>query len=138
MFDIGFWELTLIMVIVLIVVGPERLPSMARTAGVWISKIRRMVGEVKAEVERELRSEELKGNLQKGTFDELKRVAGDVRSFGRDLQQDVGEAGQKSTATPGLDRSVPSDAAQRSSQAPASGSDPETQKPVSKAEGESR
>ena len=144
MFDIGFWELTLIMVIVLIVVGPERLPSMARTAGLWISKIRRMVGDVKAEVERELRSEELRGNLQKGTLDELKRVAGDVRTIGRDLHRDVAESEKKSKPTPGLGKSEPPTAsAQRgASQDPSptssSGAEPEAQQPAPRAEGESR
>ena len=43
MFDVGFWELSLIGAIMLVVLGPERLPGVARTAGFWIAKIRRMV-----------------------------------------------------------------------------------------------
>lgn len=60
MFDIGFWELAMIAVIALLVVGPERLPRLARTAGIWFGKIRGFVANVKADVERELRAEELK------------------------------------------------------------------------------
>ena len=66
MFDIGFWELALIGVVALLVVGPERLPGLARTAGVWVRKVRRFVGSVKADIEQELRAEELKSLLDEG------------------------------------------------------------------------
>ncbi len=55
MFDIGFWELVLIGVVALLVVGPERLPKLARTAGLWIGRGRRMLSSVKAEIDRELK-----------------------------------------------------------------------------------
>jgi sec-independent protein translocase protein TatB len=42
MFDIGFWEMAFIGVIALVVIGPERLPGVARTAGLWVGKARRM------------------------------------------------------------------------------------------------
>ena len=60
MFDIGFWELALIMVVALLVLGPERLPKVARTAGLWFGRARRMVANVKADIDRELKAEELK------------------------------------------------------------------------------
>jgi sec-independent protein translocase protein TatB len=65
MFEIGFWELVLIMVIALIVLGPERLPEVARTVGHWMGKARGMVRTVKAEIDRELAAEELQRVLQK-------------------------------------------------------------------------
>ena len=65
MFDVGFQELTLIGVIALIVVGPERLPRMARTLGLWMGKIRYYVGQVKSDIEREVRAQELKEMLDK-------------------------------------------------------------------------
>ena len=40
MFDIGFWELMLVFVIALVVLGPERLPGAARQAGLWVRRIR--------------------------------------------------------------------------------------------------
>jgi len=43
MFDIGFWELLLILILALLIVGPGRLPTAARTAGYWFSKARRYV-----------------------------------------------------------------------------------------------
>ena len=63
MFDIGFWELAVIMVVALLVVGPERLPKLARTVGMWVGRGRRMVQSVKADIDRELAADELKKTL---------------------------------------------------------------------------
>ena len=60
MFDIGFWELLLIMVLAMIVIGPEKLPGAARTAGRWVGKARRFVEGVKTEVADEFDVTELK------------------------------------------------------------------------------
>lgn len=60
MFDVGFWELMLIGVVALVVIGPERLPGVARTAGKWVGKGKRMLTDVKAEIDQELKAEELK------------------------------------------------------------------------------
>jgi sec-independent protein translocase protein TatB len=64
MFDIGFSELILLMVVILLVVGPERLPRVARTAGLYLGRARRMIATVKADVARELAADELKRTLQ--------------------------------------------------------------------------
>ena len=58
MFDVGFWEIAIVAVVALIVVGPERLPPLARTVGLWIGKARRMVADVKADIDREVRESE--------------------------------------------------------------------------------
>ncbi len=89
MFDIGFWEISLIMVVLLLVVGPERLPKLARTAGIYVGKARRMVAEVKAEVNRELRAQELKETLGAQGIEQLKGTADELRSIGSDLKSDV-------------------------------------------------
>ena len=60
MFDIGFWELTLIGIIALLVIGPERLPRVARTAGLWFGKARYFISNVKADIDKELKADELK------------------------------------------------------------------------------
>lgn len=60
MFDVGFMELLLIGVVALLVVGPERLPKLARTAGMWLGKGRRFISSVKTDIEQELKAEELK------------------------------------------------------------------------------
>ena len=60
MFDIGFWELCLIGVVALVVIGPERLPRVAREVGLWIGKIRGFIANVQQDINREIsRSEEL-------------------------------------------------------------------------------
>lgn len=60
MFDIGFWEILLILVLALVVIGPERLPGAARTLGLWVGKARRYVEGVKGEVEQEFDLSEFK------------------------------------------------------------------------------
>lgn len=60
MFDVGFWELVMIGVVALLVIGPERLPRVARTVGLWVGRARRMLASVKADIDRELHAEELK------------------------------------------------------------------------------
>ncbi len=74
MFDIGFWEVLLIAVVALLVVGPDRLPALARTVGLWVGKIRRMVAQVKDDVERELRADEIRRMLDKPEeFDDVEK-----------------------------------------------------------------
>lgn len=60
MFDIGFSELMLIALVGLIVIGPERMPKLARTAGHLLGRLQRYVGDVKADISREMQLEELK------------------------------------------------------------------------------
>ena len=54
MFDFGFWEIAIIGVITLIVVGPERLPALARKAGVIMGKLNKFLNKVKADINEEL------------------------------------------------------------------------------------
>ena len=63
MFDIGFWELAIIALVALVVIGPERLPAVARTAGSWFARLRRVANEFRQEVSDELRAEELRQAL---------------------------------------------------------------------------
>lgn len=59
MFDVGFWELAIIGIVALVIVGPERLPGLARTAGLWVGKARRMMSDVKRDIDRELKASEM-------------------------------------------------------------------------------
>jgi len=60
MFDIGFSELMLIAVVALVVIGPERLPRVARTAGHLLGRLQRYVSTVKSDISREMQVEELR------------------------------------------------------------------------------
>ena len=75
MFDFGFSEMLVIGVIALVVLGPERLPVVARTAGEWVGKAQRFVAQVKSDIDRETELSELK-RIQ----DEAKALADDVKS----------------------------------------------------------
>lgn len=86
MFDIGFWEVSLIAVLALIILGPERLPGVARTAGLWIGRARRLVAEVKADIKREIDQEELRqfrniGEDLKAAGDEVAQAGSEVAKF---------------------------------------------------------
>ena len=65
MFDIGFTEILIVGVVALIVLGPERLPSALRTAGMWVGRIKRTVGSVQKEISEELRVEEMRQAAKK-------------------------------------------------------------------------
>ncbi len=60
MFDVGFSELVMIGLVSLIVIGPERLPKVARLVGFWLGKSRSMIANVKSEIQYELHQEELR------------------------------------------------------------------------------
>ncbi len=65
MFDIGFWELSVIGIVALIVIGPDKLPGVARTAGKWVGRTRRFVNQVKTDIDREIQQDELRKLLEK-------------------------------------------------------------------------
>lgn len=81
MFDIGFWELLLIAVVALLVIGPERLPGVAQTAGRWIGRGRRMIMDVKADIDKEMKAEELKKILdQQRNSNPLEEIVEETRA----------------------------------------------------------
>jgi len=63
MFDAGFLEMLVIGVLALVIVGPERLPGIARKVGSWLGKARALVNTTKADIERELRTDEMRNML---------------------------------------------------------------------------
>jgi len=67
MFDVGFWELCLVGLVCLLVIGPEKLPKAARVAGFWIGKTRNMVASVKSEIKEELQAEEMRQIIKEQT-----------------------------------------------------------------------
>ncbi len=80
MFDIGISEILVIGVVALIVIGPERLPKVARTLGHMFGRLQRYVNEVKADINREME------------LDELRKLQSQVQSAARDIEQSVSKA----------------------------------------------
>ena len=81
MFDIGFLELMFIGVVGLLVLGPERLPRAARTAGLWIGKIKRTATGMQREISAQLEAEDLRQKLneqQKKLDESVRQVQSDV------------------------------------------------------------
>ncbi|NNC70678.1 MAG: twin-arginine translocase subunit TatB [Flavobacteriaceae bacterium] len=76
MFDFGFWEVAIVMVVALLVVGPERLPALAGQIGKWVGKAKRMIASVRSDIESEIKAAELKEILEKqqGEIGELKEM----------------------------------------------------------------
>jgi sec-independent protein translocase protein TatB len=110
MFDVGFWELIMIAVVALVVVGPERLPRMARVAGLWLGRAQRMLGSVKAEIDRELKADELKEIMRKqAASNPLTTIIEETSSLGtRSFRSSAGgtEAGSGSSDTDALTRAA--------------------------------
>tara|TARA_R110002096_G_scaffold42642_10_gene114864 strand:+ start:3574 stop:3867 length:294 start_codon:yes stop_codon:yes gene_type:complete len=76
-FDIGFWEFSLIAIVALVVVGPEKLPELTRTVGKLIGRARRTMRELKYELERDAEFEEVKRlreEFSKKHLDELEKT----------------------------------------------------------------
>ena len=78
MFDIGFSEMILIAIIALVVLGPEKLPRVARTAGHLLGRMQRYVNDVKSDINREIELDELR-KLQK----EMEKTAQSIQEIGR-------------------------------------------------------
>ena len=101
MFDIGFWELMIIGLVALVVVGPERLPRLAYTAGKWLGKGRSMISAVKNEIDKEIKSEELKEALakQKQALNPLEEVIEETGSTMRELGNEANKAARAGQAS---------------------------------------
>ena len=88
MFDFGFSELILIGVVMLVVVGPERLPKVARTAGLLLGRVQRYVSDVKSDIQREMQLEELKA-LQQQVKQQAQELESAVRSNAANLESEM-------------------------------------------------
>ena len=92
MFDVGFWEILLILVLALVVIGPERLPGAARKAGFFVGKARRYIEGVRSEVEAEFDVKEFKRVLhnQEVQINELQQQLKDgVDDFKSDMPENI-------------------------------------------------
>ena len=77
MLDISFSELMIIGIVALVVIGPERLPKVARTAGHLFGRLQRYVSDVKADISREMQ------------LDELKQLRGDLQESARSFERSI-------------------------------------------------
>src|SRR5262245_19192487 len=94
MFDIGFSELLVIGIIALIVIGPERLPRVARTVGVLAGRLQRYVADVKADINREIELEELRkmrDSMQQAASEFQSSVQSEVAKTEAELNQTASE-----------------------------------------------
>ncbi|HKY00957.1 MAG TPA: Sec-independent protein translocase protein TatB [Burkholderiales bacterium] len=85
MFDIGFSELFVIGIVALVVIGPERLPRVARTAGHLFGRMQRYVSDVKADINREMELEDLRKMRDQFT-DAARSVEQDMKRVGQDVE----------------------------------------------------
>lgn len=88
MFDFGFSELIVIGIVLLVVVGPERLPKVARTAGHLLGRVQRYVSDVKSDIQREMQLEELK-KLQEQVKHQAQELESSVRSGVASVESEV-------------------------------------------------
>ena len=86
MSDIAFLEIVIIASIALVVLGPERLPRAARTAGLWVGRARRMVADVKSDIDREIRESELADMRKLG--EEVNSIKDDVSKATESIKDD--------------------------------------------------
>jgi sec-independent protein translocase protein TatB len=101
MFDIGFSEMMVLAVVALVVIGPERLPKVAKQAGEWMGKLRRYVDDVKSDINRQMELTELR-KLQTQVTDAAKELGDSVQSTmtGMQTQFDDVQKSIEGTDTP--------------------------------------
>ncbi|KGK10011.1 Sec-independent protein translocase protein TatB [Vibrio navarrensis] len=87
MFDIGFWELVLISVVGLVVLGPERLPHAIRSVSRFVGAARSMANSVKDELAHELKVQELQENLRKAEQMGMENLSPELKASVEQLQQ---------------------------------------------------
>ena len=88
MFDIGFSEMVMLAVVALVVLGPERLPKVAKQGGQWLGKMRRYVDDVKSDINRQMELSELQ-KLKSQVTDAAKDLEKSVSSSVAELQTEV-------------------------------------------------
>jgi sec-independent protein translocase protein TatB len=91
MFDFGFSELMVLAVVALVVIGPERLPKVAKQTGQWMGKLRRYVDDVKSDVNRQMELSELR-SLQTQVTDAARDLQTSMQSTISGVESDLDEA----------------------------------------------
>lgn len=103
MFDIGFWELIIIAVLGVLVVGPEKLPDVIRDLMRTVRKLRRMFAEVRSDIERELELDEMHQLLEENEVrSSLQSFSESLDGIDRDLRAAT-DAGDDGASDPGIE-----------------------------------
>ncbi len=110
MFDVGFSEMLMIALVALVVIGPERLPKVARTLGYLLGRLQRYVNEVKADINREIELDELRKfksefenaarSAESAVRSEIASTEAQINSVAAGLSRSVDEAAQAPAAAP--------------------------------------
>ena len=105
MFNIGSFEVLLIFIIALLVLGPERLPGAVRTTGLWIGRFRRSFYKVKNEIERELNADEIRRQLHNETImAEIEDAKSDIEGMAKDTEKSVNNIVNSANFDPGASK----------------------------------
>lgn len=108
MFDVGFSEMMVIAVVALVVIGPERLPRVARTLGFWFGRLQRYVNDVKADISREVELEDLR--KFKSRFEEAASgVENEIRSEVAKAESTFAAVGAETSAAAGAPAEAPAE-----------------------------
>ena len=111
MFDFSFWELSLVGLITLVVVGPDKIPSLARKTGVYAGKLKKFLNKIKADIDNELNLEELKELKElslKGQSNHLNDFFENSQEASNDIENEV-ELIKKIGSEPEKDMKIPVD-----------------------------
>lgn len=127
MFDIGFSELVVIGVVALVVIGPERLPKVARTVGVLVGRMQRYVSQVKADINREMEMGDL-GKVKQEFETAARSFQTEVQSKAADVEREIREAQAQ------IDRELASTAAETTAAAQSAIAPPASTPPATVAE----
>ncbi|NIL15928.1 Sec-independent protein translocase protein TatB [Pseudomonas sp. AN3A02] len=139
MFGISFSELLLVGLVALLVLGPERLPGAARTAGLWIGRLKRSFNAIKQEVEREIGADEIRRQLHNEHILSLEQEARKILSPVQETPKPVEPVAEQSIAPPAAPAPAPAPvvepvhAAEPAPAAPATPTEPATTPAVSPA-----
>lgn len=111
MFDIAFTELVLIAIVALVVIGPEKLPKVARTVGSLLGRMQRYVATVKQDVERELQMAELKKmqqDIEQNARTLQSGVENSIHAGLSELKQPLTDSSDSVSASPAISPKSPS------------------------------
>ena len=102
MFDIGFTELLVCLVVALVVIGPEQLPGTVRTVGLWIGRLKRSLRETRSEIERQIGADDIRRQLHN------EEILQNIEETRRQFQNVIDESANAiQPPAPGADRQPP-------------------------------